>query len=286
MLVSLCPSSILITLLYSWDNKILEVELLQPNKSDALAYLTESSPAPDRYARVQIRFGATLEPYIQEYQIGPLPASNGSTTVAPLNYIYNKGRGYQRIYGSDEEDLAVFSYEVGAKVADITQLLLNGVSSSAACNACANLFDQTCLGAANDTLAPVGTTPLLHEDGKIMQWNQYYGLHTGNCFDEDLLPTGLLFKTDITGRDPSKWSVIAWYYNGIFYESEAVFRQAINSTGFVKPGPNVDGKWACTDYNGDPLPHDQLNPPVPVQPDGPRFALDEQEKYVEWSTSH
>lgn len=94
-----------------------------------------------------------------------------------------------------------------------------------------------------------------------------------------------MFKADITGRDPSKWSVVAWYYNGIFYESEAAFRRAINSTGFVKPGPNVDGDWACTDYNNDPLPHDEQSPPVPVQPDGARFAVDEQEKYVEWSTS-
>jgi len=124
---------------------------------------------------------------------------------------------------------------------------------------------------------------LIFEGDRVFQWNQFFGLHTGACFDEDLLPTGLMFKADITGRDPSRWSVTGWYYNGIFYESEAVFRQAINSTSFVKPGPNVDGAWACTDYNNVSLPHDELNPPVPVQPDGTRFALDEQEKYVEWS---
>jgi primary-amine oxidase len=136
---------------------------------------------------------------------------------------------------------------------------------------------------ANGTLAIAGSTPLIFEGDRVFQWNQFFGLHTGACYDEDLLPTGLMFKADITGRDPSKWSVVGWYYNGIFYESEAVFRQAINSTSFAKPGPNVDGAWACTDYNNVSLPHDELNPPVPVQPDGTRFALDEQEKYVEWS---
>lgn len=130
-----------------------------------------------------------------------------------------------------------------------------------------------------------GNTPLIHEDGKIFQWNQFYSLHTGACFDEDTLPSGLMFKTDITGRDPAKWSVAAWQFNGIFYESEAAFRQAINSSSFIIPGPNLDGDWACTDYNGDHLPHDELFPPVPVQPDGPRFAVDEQEKFVEWSMS-
>ena len=140
------------------------------------------------------------------------------------------------------------------------------------------------MGAPNDTLAIAGSTPLTYEDDKIFQWNQFFNIHTGVCFNEYLLLSGFQFKTDVTGRDPAKWSVVAWYYNGIYYESEAALRQAVNSTGFEIPGPNVDGDWACTDYNNDPFPHDELNPPVPVQPDGARFALDVQEKYVEWST--
>ena len=146
-------------------------------------------------------------------------------------------------------------------------------------------YMKTATGTANDTLAVAGSAPVLHEDGKIFQWDQFYGLHTGACFDEDLLPTSLMFKADVTGRDPSKWSVVAWYYNGIFYESEAAFRLALNSSTFISPGPNVDGNWACTDYNNHTLPHDNLSPPVPVQPEGPRFTVDEQEKYIEWSRS-
>lgn len=134
-------------------------------------------------------------------------------------------------------------------------------------------------------MAIAGNTPLIFEDEKVFQWNQFYSLHTGPCVDEVVLPSGLMFKTDITGRDPSKWSVVAWQYDGVFYESEAAFRQAVTSPSYVSPGTNVDGDWACTDYNEDPFPHDELNPPVPVQPDGPRFGVDEREKYVEWSTS-
>lgn len=108
-------------------------------------------------------------------------------------------------------------------------------------------------------------------------------IHSGDCIDEDLLLSGLEFKSDITGRDPSKWSVVAWHFNGIYYPSTAAFRNAVKSPGFVKPGPPVDGKWACTDYNGQKLPHDNLNPPVPVQPDGTRFSVDKAAKYIEWS---
>ena len=139
------------------------------------------------------------------------------------------------------------------------------------------------MGALNDTLGLAASTPLTFEGDKVFQWNQFFGINTTPCLDEYLLLTGLQFKTDITGRDPTAWSVTAWQYNGIFYQSEAALRQAINSTGFVRPGPPVDGDWACTDYNGEPFPHDNLNPPVPVSPDGSRFAVDVEEKYVEWS---
>ena len=106
----------------------MQVDLLQPKKSDALAYLDRGAAAPARYARVVVQFGATLEPYIQEYQVGPLPVVNGSTTLTQLNSIYNKGKGYIRIYDQDALALSDFGYQVSTSIADITQLLLNGVS--------------------------------------------------------------------------------------------------------------------------------------------------------------
>ncbi len=101
---------------------------MQPKKSDALSYFDSGAAAPDRYARVVIQFGATLEPYIQEYQVGPLPVVNGSTTLAPLDSIYNKGKGYIRVYDQDAAALLAFTYQISASIADITQPLLNGVS--------------------------------------------------------------------------------------------------------------------------------------------------------------
>lgn len=107
---------------------MIQVELLQPKKADALSYLDSDSDAPDRYARVVIRFGATLEPSIQEYQVGPLPVVNGTAKLAPLDYIYNKGRGYTRLYDVDSAAIAAFATGIGASIADITGRLFNGVS--------------------------------------------------------------------------------------------------------------------------------------------------------------
>ena len=111
----------------SWDNKLLQVDLLQPNKSDALSYLDSKGAAPKRYARAVILFGATLEPYTQEYQVGPLPVNNRSTIVTELNYVYTKGRGRQRVYDADVDLLGAYPYEIAASIANITRKLLNGV---------------------------------------------------------------------------------------------------------------------------------------------------------------
>ena len=153
----------------SWDNKIILVELLQPNKSDALSYLDNGAAAPDRYARAELKFGATEEPYLQEYVVGPLPVPNGpaytipgsngtlnssvpapdgtaggagpmkrslndttgsATKLEELNYIYNKGKGYQRVYDQDKVAIAAFTYQISASIQDLTLQLFNGVSLS------------------------------------------------------------------------------------------------------------------------------------------------------------
>ena len=116
-----------------------------------------------------------------------------------------------------------------------------------------------------------------------MQWNQFYALNTGIFFDEDILPTGLEFKIDITGRDPSKYSVIGWYYGGQFWKTTDAFVKAANAPGFKKFDPVIDGPFGATDPQPPKLPHDDIYPPTTVQPSGTRYAVDMQQKYVEWS---
>ena len=113
-----------------WDNVIITVELLQPNKSDALPYLDSYAPAPARYAKATLQFGATAEPYIQEYMVGPLPVVAGKTSYAELSYIYTSGSGRSRVYNADAASVQAFNLKVGAGIADITRDLLNGVSQT------------------------------------------------------------------------------------------------------------------------------------------------------------
>jgi hypothetical protein len=110
----------------AWDNTVGVTELLMPNKTDALAYISGSGPLPVRNARVGIFFGATETPYMENFVVGPLPVSK-KTTIAPLNYIYTKKSG--RMPNYDADSLAVYLYKlnVTASIADITLDLLGVV---------------------------------------------------------------------------------------------------------------------------------------------------------------
>lgn len=127
-----------------------------------------------------------------------------------------------------------------------------------------------------------GSDPLIHSGGRVYQWNEFYSAHTGEFFSETILPTSLQFKVDLTGRDQSKWRVVGWYYDGHYWPTTDSFIQGIRDIK-RKPGPVVDGPWTSTDQHGDKLPKDELHPPISVQPDGPRFGVDRQENFVEWS---
>lgn len=76
--------------------------------------------------------------------------------------------------------------------------------------------------------------------------------------------------------------MVGWYYDGNYWPTTSAFRKGVETLA-RRPGPVVDGLWSSTDQTGDQLPYDHLQPPISVQPDGPRFGLDRKENYVEWS---
>ncbi|KAJ7058557.1 copper amine oxidase [Mycena amicta] len=256
----------------AWDNAIEVVDLVQPNKTDALNYLDHNGPAPARYALARIAFGATTHPYVQDFIVGPLPITNASTYES-LDWQTTSGSAKIRNFAADDDLVAQWNFDVTATVADIVLDLLNG----------------TATGSDDDDFDIWGIDPLWHEeiDGeqRTILWNTYWRFPSGDSaiFDgETLLPQGLFFKSDITGRDSSKWKLLGWLYGGIFYETTAEFRKAWKSHGFVKYELNLPSEWIGTDRTGDAFPADNVAPPVAVQPSGQRFAVDEAQKYVEW----
>lgn len=257
-----------------WDNTILVVDTIAPNKSEALSYIDGNGPAPARWALASILFGQYEEPYVQTFAVGPLPISN-STTHYPDTFRSTAPEAKIRVY--DQTPNGPFIRKTAMGMIDIVNDLLH-----------ASVTNETEL---QTQFAIYGIDPLWHEEGKVLNWVQFWrispqiDLPSGASFafdDGTLLPQGLYLGFDVTGRDSSKWSCIGIYYGGNYYPSVQAFRTAYQSPGFVKLQPVMPGAWSATDKVGSDLPYESLPPPQQIQPAGQRFEVDFKEKYVKW----
>ncbi|KAF8244608.1 putative membrane copper amine oxidase [Wilcoxina mikolae CBS 423.85] len=242
---------------------LLLIELLHPNKTDALTYISHpSSPSPPRYAHAIVHVGTVLPPYIQDLRIGPLPISP-STTVEELNYPYNRGGRTNNTWASLLSATG-WIQEVATNLSDITTTLWG----KSVANASLTLRDST--------------PPVTDEEGRVVSWVQFKGVPEGEWDSSTLLPLGLYLKMDVTGYDASAWTVVGVVYNNVFYATTEKFRAAVASPGFVKTGVNEDGDWAHTDRSGSAIPGDESYPAQSVAPAGQRWGVDVKENYVSW----
>lgn len=112
----------------AWDNSIMVVDLYTPNKTDALPYMHSggSEDAPARWAIASLSFGATEEPYIQEWVVGPLPLDPDTTVYYPDTYSTHGAEAKIRIY--DMDDSSSFAYGHALELKDVLHDLLESKS--------------------------------------------------------------------------------------------------------------------------------------------------------------
>ncbi|WRT68621.1 uncharacterized protein IL334_005599 [Kwoniella shivajii] len=84
----------------SWDNTIMVIDLLAPNKTDALDYLDKNGTMPERWAIASLLFGATEEPYAQDWVVGPIPITNDSSYY-PYTFGTHTPEAKIRVYDMD-----------------------------------------------------------------------------------------------------------------------------------------------------------------------------------------
>ncbi|KAH7256107.1 copper amine oxidase [Fusarium tricinctum] len=236
------------------DAGSMSVELMMPNKTDVLPFLSNSSNGPERYALATVMFGAPEDAYLQNFKVGPLPIPMPQLT----------GDGKIPVINPDAEDYGNFNLKIMKGAEDVTKRLWN-------------LTIDDGLQVPLAFAAPVRIT-----DGKVIMWQGFNAPVTGIYDTISLLPLGLYMRTDITGRDPSKWKVTGWVYNNEFYPELDDFRKVIADPSFKSMGANLDKDWAHTKKHGDTLPMDDAPPPASIQPGKSRFAVDEEESYVTW----
>ena len=249
----------------SRDNFIFIVETLRPNKTDAVSYLHDAGPAPERWAKAAVSQNFDDEPYMVYYAI-PLPISSESRAY-PLEYIFNSGRNYVRNPVQDFYAIMDFGLSIAKNLSDITQELLG---------ATVNIDNPN----DPDGLRcwPRGSRV---ERGGLSLWFQVFrpGLSSGS---RTLLPQGIYAKVDATSTNVSDWTIGQLYYNGVLYDTEDDFRAALDDPDFVRTPRNLDGSWSDTeDFDSNP-PGRELPPPVSVQPYGPRYRLDRKAQYISW----
>ena len=102
---------------------------MQPNKSDALAYLDGGAAAPERYAHVVLDNRATVNPTYQDILVGPLPVNNKTTSWQPLTYPFTKQSGGKIRNLDADSDVTLYQdwlYKISAEIVDIQRELWNG----------------------------------------------------------------------------------------------------------------------------------------------------------------
>lgn len=248
-----------------FDNFILVTEIIRPNKTEAVEFLDHGANLPLRFARVTVKRNSINPPDIAEYMVGPL-TENPDFVIEPLTFLYNSGRSSTVNPSADVGALSNWTDRVAAEVSDIIEDLLG------------NPF-RFSFSSQKAEFEAYSNDQVMMEDNRTMRWAGFFAISNAST----LLPQGLYFKADTTGRDPNQWQVILWLYNNVTYESTEDFRRAWEAPDFQRILPNTDGSWTQLESQlspfGDGL---ELGPPEVVQPAGSRVQIDRHESYVSW----
>ena len=135
-------------------------------------------------------------------------------------------------------------------------------------------------------------------NGTLHPWMQFYRagskqeawsllpqglwLRAGMSVKYPCLTPMLIYSEDTSSRDILKWKTLDWYYNGHFYNSVDDLRAAIKQPGFKRSPRNLDGDWTDPAAVGKGIAGQEQQAPVMIQPHGPRYKLDKQQKYISW----
>lgn len=254
----------------SWDNRIMIVEALRPNKTDALGYLDRDGHKPKRFAQATINHATSEEAEIREYMIGPLPLSP-ETKIEPLSFIYNSGRSSTKTTDSNPEGLIAWGHEVCAAIEDITLDLLG-------CRPSLMLFPRPGDEASHDGVCFFNpSNPVQVEEERSVRWFGFSKI----ADSWSLLPQALYLKADLTGRDPEKWAILQVFYNGELYKDFDDFRVAWKSPGFEKLPINTNGNWTKLQL-GPRNDENRRDAPFLLQSGKPRVFVDRNESFVSW----
>lgn len=251
------------------DNYIYLIELQQPIKDEAIQFLDNNGPKPERAARVVIYFGGKLSPEVREYLVSP-PAK-------PIRYEETTGPGqkYPIPYDARPED---------SKDVDAMELVIEKVSEQVR-----DLFYESYDGYTYHDC----TDRCLYWDysspgefGLRKKWVRF----TRDLPGKFLHPVGFEMYINTQGSDVSLWKIEKVLYHNTSFDSVEDLMAAYKNDSVYKvflPAPSFSSETPLfSSYlrRGKPQPPKPLRPPQLVEPDGRRYTVSGRHvAYMKWS---
>lgn len=246
--------------------QIAYLEAIRPNKSDVTAYLTREGDEPLRWAKAVVPQIIDGYSYLNYFAIGPLPVSEG-TTIQPLTWPFKDGRYGIRSPLVSFEEISRFAMTTAKNASDITLELLG------------DYVRDDSPDVKTEGLRVNVRTTYMAEDVAYMWFGMMRpGTHSSAW---SILPQGLFFKARFSSHNTTAPEIVAWYYNGVYYEGADGLRAEMKKPGFVRCASNQDGDWTTIEDLEDNEER-AAPPPVMVQPYGPRYKLDREQQYVSY----
>lgn len=244
---------------------ISNIELLPPEKQQALDYLEGRGKQPLRRAKVTIFRGDKAKPDVEEYIVGPLP--NPSYGILLRNVPF----AFRPI--SSTESVAMLAIGIIIE-RDLGRIMHESFGASFI-----NCGSQ-CLTAY--VMTPMSTAISQKEERMIWFWVAY------NAEFISLHPVDLNILVNLTGNDPSKYSVDKIWYNGQLFHSITEFVDRYFTDPTVKKlkltfPKNDKNLFSTLNLRGTTFPTTGQRRPYQTEPDGRRYSLTGTEvEYMGW----
>ncbi|KAF9035879.1 amine oxidase catalytic domain-containing protein [Panaeolus papilionaceus] len=247
------------------DNTIFMIDLYNPSKVSALEYFSGGSK-PDRQARVTIHHGGLKVPVIRDYVVGPLPVGS-NTTIRRLTEIYHQPEIPLNVRGIDDfSEMAKFLLKDVMPISYILE----------------DLFSAVVKGRDDDTITPGMTGPFSY-DGSFRRLWMTWRRNTAGSY---IQPVNFYQYLDISGTDPSQWSVLKIIYHDQVFLSNAEFIEAYQNGTLKRHKEQTrrppDITWTQRNRTGSRRHLDDLPGPRSVSFFGKRFKVDREQKHLRW----
>ncbi|KAK4686906.1 hypothetical protein P7C73_g3209, partial [Tremellales sp. Uapishka_1] len=240
------------------DNFIHFVEAYKPRKDDALAYLSNGTEVPAKYAHAVIHHG--VQELIADYLVGPLPISE-LTTIRPIKENYHNDVPLNARCTFNWAVIGQFMKQVFEPMDDITRDLFNG-----------SVFDNTLVGA--------GTAPMSYDGSWRRSWLQLRRNVPGSW----LHGVDFYVYVDFSGNSLANWKVLSIIHDKQKYDSIAAIRQAWEEGRLKKHRSTKEDQsdWATRSIKGKKRELDDRAGPRSVEFDGKRYKVDFKEDWISW----